>query len=181
MKFKFNIKIEGNDYYEFNKYHIYNTRLIKRRMMVTRILLPIFIIEIAFLMGRALHSPEISNIVYGIFIIMAITVFFFYNQITNLSLKWNIKKARETGRLYNDNEITYEFSEDSFIEVTRDSESVIKYSMIDKISSGTSAFYLYINAQSAYIVPYRVFANDQERKGFLDFIENKLSDTLSRK
>ena len=82
---------------------------------------------------------------------------------------------KKTGNIHYEKEITSEYLEDSFSEKTIDSESVVKYSMLKKIASGTNAFYLYVNVQSALIVPFKVFADENEKNMFFEFIQSKIT------
>jgi len=173
---KYVFRIEENDYYEFNKYHAHNTPSLKRRTMATRIILPIVILALANLVEQSMDFSGPKYVYYGIFLAMALCVFLFYNQIANREIKRFIKRTKKTGRLYFDSEIAYEFLEDSFTETTQDSASTFKYSIITKVSIGKNAFYLYISAQTAHILPFRVFASDSDREEFLRFIQSKVTD-----
>jgi hypothetical protein len=128
----------------------------------------------AIFMVQIISTREISYLSYVFPFIIILAFLLFYKQITNRALKRNIKKLRKTGRLHYESEITYEFLEDSFIETTHESESVNKYSMIEIVSTGSSAFDLYVSVQVAHIVPFRVFANDSDREAFLGFIQSKV-------
>jgi hypothetical protein len=173
---KYSFTINEDDYYEFNKYHLYNSPYSKRRMMFLRIFPPVVFIAIAIYMGPSMGFKVVSYMIYTIFFTMALVHFLFYKKSMNRTLKRNIKKLRKTGRLHYESEITYEFLEDTFIETTHESESVTKYSMIERVSTGPSAFYLYTSVQVAHIVPFRVFANDSEREAFFSFIQSKVKD-----
>ena len=117
-----------------------------------------FFFVMAYFIGRNIDDPEAVFTYYSIVFVVALSIFSFYKKITDFSLKRNIKKLKKTGRLHYDSEVTYEFLDDSFIETTRDSESVIKYSIIEKVSSGTNAFYLFTSVQSAVDSDYRDIA-----------------------
>lgn len=156
-------------------YTLYHDPLLKRRVMADRFLQLFIIIGIAFLVGHLFHTPIATYLFYGFCFIWALVAFFTHKSTKERSLRRTIKKAKKIGTVYSAGEIVCEFSEDSFVITMPDCESVSKYAAIEKIASGTDAFYLYVRVHSAHILPFRVFADDDERKAFLDFIQSKVN------
>ena len=93
------------------------------------------------------------------------------------SVKRNIVHSillmKKTGKLYPGPEIEMVFSDDLITITTDVSEEKLKYAGIERIIVGESAFYLYTAAVIALIVPFRAFTPNQEKDGFLRFVEEK--------
>ena len=172
---KYSYHIVENDYYEFNKYHLFNTPLSKRRMMFGKIFVTAFILFMALIVGLTGKNDAVTYSFFGFCLVVILLYNIFFRQFMYFSIKRNIKKMKKTGKIHYDKEITSEFLEDSFAEKTADSESLVKYTMLAKIATGTNAFYLYVNVQSALIVPFRVFADENEKSMFFEFIQSKIT------
>jgi hypothetical protein len=176
MNYTFTYKIEKDDYYQFNRFHIRHSAFAKRRQLTMRFLIPgIFIAAAAlfYLPSRAQGDFPVISVAY-----LALAVLFgvFFNQISDFAIKRNIKKMQRSGRIHYDKDINYEFGDELFRETTPDSTAEIKYSIITEVAEGKKAIYIYVNLQQAHIVPLRVFASEQERGEFLRFIKSKIAE-----
>ena len=67
------------------------------------------------------------------------------------------------------------FYDDFLIDTTNDTETKIKYASIEKIwINNKSAIYLFFNAVQAFVVPFSVFETEEQKAGFLEFINNAI-------
>ena len=179
MKYTFSYKIEKDDYYQYNRYHVRNSAFAKRRRLTMRILLAvIFVIAAVLFFITDWFNGEFPALSIA-YLVVGLGFCIFFNQLTDLAIRRSIKKMQKTGKLHYDKEITYEFYDDFFREIAPDMASEIKYSIITDVAEGTqkvgnNTIYLYINVQQAHIVPLRVFRDEQERVEFLQFIKGKV-------
>jgi len=88
-------------------------------------------------------------------------------------LKVQIEMAKKEGKLPYDREITMEFYEDYFIEITKETENKTKYTKIEKIIIGDNAIYIFVSAMQSFIIPFSVFKSEKQRSKFEFFIKNK--------
>ena len=69
-----------------------------------------------------------------------------------------------------------EFYDDRFVELTNDSRSESKYSVLYRIvENKDKAIYIYRNAIVASIIPTRCFESAEMKKDFIAFIEQKIT------
>ena len=66
------------------------------------------------------------------------------------------------------------FGEDWFFEITSETESKSKYSVIDRVIKGNKAVYVFVNDVQLYLIPFSVFDSEQQEE-FIDFIKGKHS------
>jgi len=168
--YQFEFKLDDSDYLEYNKYHRFNSPSGKKNLLIMRLLAPIF--YVAFLI-LTYENPIKLIINFFFFAIISVIFFFIAKPIDILFLKLTLKAIKKDGKLPYGNDVLIQFDEDFFVETTNESETKTNYSKIEKIAVGKKAFYIYVNALQAYIIPFSVFKTEQHRDDFLAFINNK--------
>ena len=112
-----------------------------------------------------------------LYTIISVIWFFVVKPLFMLVMKLNIKLIKKDGRLPYGKDVLIQFNEDYFIENTNETESKVKYEIIEKIVCGMYAIYIYISSIQAFIVPFSVFENEEQRNEFLEFVNNKVGKT----
>jgi len=179
MNYTFSYTINQDDYFQYNRYHIRNAPHVKRRQQIMRFVFSAVLIAIGAFITFINRSIDAMTFIAVFYIIIGLLYLIFYYKLVDFTIKRSIKRLQKSGRLHYDKEITYEFGDDFFREITPDSTSEVKYSMITRIAEGKPAegkraIYVYINLQQAHIIPLRVFADEQERDSFLQFLNSKI-------
>lgn len=87
---------------------------------------------------------------------------------------------KREGRLPYSNQAIFKFDNEKMQEITPNSESVIKYSLVEKIAVTENAIYIYISSVQAYILPVTAFTDEMEKVKFLEFIKMK-SDIIKER
>ena len=167
--FKFKYQLNEEDYYEFSKFHMYNSPLNKKRIARMRFLCPAFFMMLSFLIYRATQNP-VSYIIGGAISLLWIV---FYEKLCTSALRKNINGAIKSGKLPVKNRSVLRFEEEGFFEKTELSEIQFPYTGIEQIVNGDSGIYIYTAATNAIIVPYQAFKNENEKKEFFEFIKLK--------
>lgn len=170
MDFSFSFTLNEQDYFEYNKYHLYNTPALKKRLLIARFGLSAFFIIFGIVYGKILEIFGISLVVFGL---LALLWIIFFRSIQSRQIKRNLKVMKKAGKLHYDKEISLHFQDECFTEATPDSEAKIKYSMLERVAVGDTDIYLYTGAAMAYIVPCRAFKDIGEKDAFLTFIASK--------
>jgi hypothetical protein len=157
---KLSIDITREDYADFNKFHFKQTRL-KRTIMIG--VLAIIITQmIVNGEGFDLTATIISTIV-GI----GLYSFLIYRSLTKTK---NIPDSN--GSILGEKEI--EFAEDKIFYKTSNSEGSSDWSVVKELKESKGAFYLYMDANMAMLVPKRSFKDDNETGRFRSLVAGKL-------
>jgi hypothetical protein len=166
MKIEFKNTIE--DVQNFSQYHSKNSPPIKRRTNLSRYGYPIlfFIVLIPAIIKQALF-----NIV--LWLIVSLIWFIILPKLNFLSTKRHIMKEYKGGK----NKIllsnrSLELSEQGISVVTEHSESFIKWDAIEKIEKDKKYIFIYVDPQSALIVPRDCFRDEKEANEFLSKLES---------
>lgn len=171
--FEFNVELNDEDYIQFNQYHMINSPMGKRNLMIYRAIIPIvcfFVISIFWMAG-----------------VDGLLIFFEFVPLTILSLLWvigskriiirsvkrNINRLKKEGRLPYEKQYVVKFQEEIIHEITSEEESKIKYSKVEKVIATENYVYVYLSSVHAIILPLKVFKDRIKMEEFLGFINNK--------
>jgi len=126
------------------------------------------------LLQDILHREE-TNYIAAIVLYtgVSIAVNFLIKPYLIIYLKIKMKNMKKDGKLQYDTEVVIQFYEDFLIDITNEIEVKAKYKSIDKIVFGKDAFYLFIDAKTAVILPFSVFKTEEEKEEFTAFIQSK--------
>lgn len=171
--FKYQVALSEKDYLDFNRYHAFNSPASKKYMFKYRFIVPIIFIFCGAGIGTMVDEPVVSYYFYIAFGIAAILWMIFFKWIMAKQIKKNIGKIMKSGKLPYQNEAAVSFEDDFIVETTNDSEMKVKYSAIERVVTNGEAFYIYINAVQAIILPFSVFTDESSRDNLLGFIEER--------
>ena len=160
MNLKFTYEIERQDYVDFNKYHYLKTSL--KRILIFGGLGIIVLMSI-------LHSDD--NLI-GMIIAPFIYILFYIFTILR-SLKATKMIPKDNGSILGKKEL--EFSDTGIAHSDKNSNGNIKWQAIKSLQQGSKAFYLYLDANVAIIIPKRVFENSLEISEFENYIKERLT------
>jgi hypothetical protein len=166
MKIEFKNTIE--DIQHFSEYDSKNSPFKKRRTNISRYGYPIlfFIVLIPAIIKQALFNITLWFIVSAIW-------FLILPKLNLLSTKRQIMKQYKGGK----NKIllssrSLELSEQGIWVVTEHSESFIKWDALEKIGKDKKYIFIYVDPQSALIVPRDSFRDENEANEFLSLLES---------
>ncbi|MCC5916615.1 MAG: YcxB family protein [Cryomorphaceae bacterium] len=155
------IDISRQDYADFNKFHFFKTKL-KRTVMVgalTIIFLQLFLNREQFDLTLTVISSIVCVIVY---------VFVIYRGLNKTKSIPN-----NDGAILGQKEV--EFAEDKIIYKTANSEGSSDWTTIKKLEESSKAFYLYMDANMAILVPKKVFKDKADEDAFKTMVRQKMS------
>jgi len=171
--FQFCYTLSEHDYFEFNKYHAFNSPANKKNMLIYRFVVPIIFVICGLIAGAIVDEPIVTYYFYFAFGIAAILWLIFFKWIMTKQIKKNIGRIKKSGKLPYQRNVTISFEDDFFVETTESGESKVKYSAIERVIIAEKAIYIYTNAVQAMLLPFTVFSNEQKRDEFIVFIEKK--------
>lgn len=174
--YKFQYSLSEQDYLAFNIYHAFNSPLGKKRMAIYRFVYPLAILVVGLACGMLTDEPIVAwyfRIAFGLF---ALCWFIFFRRIMVAFIKRNIAKIKKSGKLPYQSNTTLSFEDDSFLETTESGELKVKYAVIEHIVTNEDTIYIYMNAVQAVLLPYSVFADENDRCVFIDFLNDKRTE-----
>lgn len=177
MLFKFDIKVNDNDYLEFNNFVILKSQYGKKQLMSFRIIMAVLLtLWILFLLYNGGFSKDafigvIPQLLLLVLFQVLLTPFF------KFVMKGTVKKLNRNGKKgYSPNSVM-EFYNDDFVERTDEYETRQKYSSIDRVSViDGKTIYIHINNLMAYILPFACFESNEQRQAFIEFLKTKCNN-----
>ena len=174
MKYTLNCKISEQDYLEFNKYVLHNTKENKKFMSLAMIILTIIALSI-FIPDLIVEQDIVLIIITVISIIIVPPLVLFIINITATPLlKSYLKIIKKHGKLPYSECSIIEFYDEYFIEKTDVCKRELHYNGVQKvIINDTKAIYIFENSVLAYIIPFNTFSSENARIEFINFIKEK--------
>lgn len=163
---KIDYQLNKQDYIDFNMNYMSNSKTVKSLFIAQRYVVPIIFLLIPFIMIR------VKNITLGywvnIFLVCYILWVIFYPKY----FKWTTSKRMVKMLDEGDNtdmlgKRSLTLSEEGVIDCSTLSESKTAWSAIEKITQTQKHIFIFISSVSAYILPVRVFKNDNEKNKFI--------------
>lgn len=174
MKFKLSIKLDENDYLEFNKFYAIYSPYRDKKMDTFRIALSVIlgVLSLIMLIGNAFSPFAFLDILPYVLLIISMNVF--WKKILSWFIKQQIKNLKNKGGLpYAENSVM-EFYDDRFNESTHNSKTENLYDTVERICIWKNAYiYIHVNTVGAYIIPMSVFKSDEQSREFIAFMEDK--------
>lgn len=168
--YTFQFQLTDDDYFEFSLCHNYSLPKYRKKLMTQRYLFPSLYMICVILIG-------LRNYYYsGYYIpLIAISVgwIVFHRKLIERNIRKSIKTIKESGKAPYADDFKALFEEEKLLTSTKDTVVSTAYLAIEKIVIGKNALYLYKNAISAFILPYRIFVSEEEKEVFLQFIKQK--------
>ncbi len=171
--YEFQIHLTEQDYDEFNDHYLMHSPLNRRTVHIIRLLVPLaFACVLVF---YALQGEDLTGlIVRGVlFAIVSVVLGYAVWPIQRSVMRHGIRTMKKRGTLPFDEEAVVRFDADAVTQTTSNAESKMKYERIERVETGKTAVYLFINAVQAYIIPFTAFSPDAQREDFLAFIREK--------
>ena len=167
MKFRLNITLNDNDYFEYNKFWMLRSPYGKKQLIFFRIIIAVLLGLYMIIMRESLLHVIVTAIVIVLFEIFLSPLFAF-------SLKGQLKGMKKRGKMGYSPSAIMEFYEDTFVEITPDNKIEQKYKVIERISVvDHKILYIHINNVAAYLLPLSCFDSLTQYNDFLDFIKTK--------
>lgn len=176
--FQFDVELNDNDYYEFNKYHILNSQTGKDTLKGFRFLVPTICAVIIIILCIAQSDFMLIIIEVIVLTILSVISFFFSDSFAKPLLLRSIKKEimnlKKTGKLPYSPKASLTFDDNSITEITPEMETKVNYLVVERIVTVETAVYVYFSSAQAFIIPLTAFADKENRIQFMAFIQSKI-------
>ncbi len=164
-----NYEITLEDILQFNLYVQKQSPSQQRFISFIQYFFPIIIIFLSFYLIYMV-GLQLQSILY---IIFSILWFVFIPKLIRITTKYQAKRLLGEGKnsamLGN---FILTLSENSIHYRSDSGESTTHWNGINKISESNQYIYIFLSSISAYIIPKKAFAKDEELNNFLDFAKN---------
>lgn len=128
------------------------------------------IVTILLLSFCAFCNIRYANLVTGILILLALTIFCLYRFFYPIK---KVKKELKTEKFKKEKEFIFTFYENCFIVSDGKNSDRLKYWNLHKVFETDSFFYLYINKDHAFLLNKSTFITGDTSK-FLKFLKKKI-------
>lgn len=180
MIYQFKYLLHDSDYMEFNKFHLRNSPLFQKAIIIFRLIVPILLL--LYLVVLEESYKNLDDLVLSILITAFLSIAWglIVKPLFLLGVKITIKLEKKSGKLPYGKEMQIEFYESFLIDTTEDIVTSVNYTGIKRIGVSDTAMYLYISAIQAFVIPISVFKSEEERERFLTFINNKVPVSIDK-
>lgn len=173
--FEFKVNLNDDDYIAFNKYVLLNNPASRKNINKTKRSGPIMFYSIGIAVFILSHDFTFFLIEMALITVISIVWVMNSDKIYAKSVENNIKNFMKEGEApYNDKESVITFNNETFDEISKNIDSKTKYSIVKKVAVTEEAVYIFINATRAYILPTRIFSDNEEKEKFIEFINSKV-------
>lgn len=163
---KVTYKLNREDYSEFTDYGLKNMDSAIKQIKTQRIAMVVVFTLVAIFFGiNKKMSWEKLIPLYAIVVILWTIV---YPKILDRTIKNRLNKSFEKNDKLLE-EKTVEIREDGFYVIKEDEDLFVTKTFFNVINADNS-IYLYLNSDSAYIIPKRAFSNKEEIREFLRLV-----------
>lgn len=177
MKFRFNIRLTEEDYFNFNLFHLYNDPSSRKTLVVVRICLNVILFSALILQLIILKDITVALITAVLLLIPVVLLNLFYNKYWEFMTKRQIKGMKKHGKLPFPPESLLEFYDNYSVEITPYTRTEHNYSSFEKIYLSQHRYiYIYISSVQAYIIPLSAFSSEEHFNSFMNFISTKCSN-----
>ena len=177
MRFKFNINLTDQDYFDYNIFWMLKSPYGKKQMLKFRITIAILFAVVSFfaLFGGGFSASAWIGIIP--YVVLLVLFELLLNPFFVWVLKSNIKSLKSKGKMGYSPVAEMEFYDERFIEVTPNTKSEQKYSAVERVSVITDkVIYIHVNNVMSYILPMSCFESKKQYDDFLDFVRSKCAN-----
>jgi len=176
--YKFQVLLNDDDFYEYNKHHQINSPAGKSGLLLYRIIVPLATLciftSIIAIFQTVLGSYLTVTITVFITYFVTMTVFLIFSKrILLMSQKSGIKRMKKNGKLPYEPEYEIAFYDDCVINTSRNMTTRFSYSIVERVDKGDKAIYIYINVNMAQIIPLAIFPGESEKRAFLEYLRSR--------
>lgn len=175
MHFGFDVTLSDKDYYEFNRFHMRETKGGRKTSLVTYVILAVIFVLVSVTTFLQYGFELYSFIYIAVWLFAVVLISLILDPvITPLILRLTIFMMKKSGKLPYEKLSRLEFYDEYFIEISENNKNETKYAGIEQVLvSRAKAVYIYLSGSTAYILPAIIFSSDSEREEFTEFIKAK--------
>lgn len=172
---KFQIKITENDYINFNKIHLQNSKTYKKTQKTVKWIMLSILVAIIFMFfyfntTDSIIVPIVESLIMA-FGVLYYVIFMLPRSSRNVA-KRNVEMLKKDGKLPFDEKSEIEFCENFFIDKSAHIETRLEYTNIEKLIVTNDYILIYSDSSRASIIPIEQL-NDK-KDNVIRLLEEKL-------
>ena len=177
MKFQFDIKVNDQDYLDFNIFWMTRSSYGKKQMRNFRIWIAAAI-AIPFLLSLFTRGFSKENLLsFFPLLIVFLLCQLLLKKFNYWMIKVHIKSLKKSGKMGYSPESVLEFYDDCFVETMPDGKIEQKYSAIERVSIvDNKMIYIHVSNVMGYMLPMACFESIEQYAKFFDFIRTKCAN-----
>lgn len=174
MDYRFDITLTEADYLDFNRFHVLESAAGKKvnrkgKLTILAVFLGLILLE---LVGTGWNADFFFYL--AIMVPLGILSICFFNKLELFMVKLSIRQLKKRGKLPFDEQTTYEFYEDKFVQTVPDSRMEQSYSGLERICVVPDRMLLlYRNSSQAFVLPISQLRQQADLDGFIRFLSQK--------
>ena len=177
MLFRLNINLSEDDYFDFNKFHSFESMHGKKLIIRTRIFFVLAMIILAALFNFVMGLTTFSVIYTSFLLLFTLLYMVFFKKVLTRNMKTQIKRLKKIGKLPFNPVSTLEFYEDKMVEITALQRTEQSYSIFERICVVKDRYVLlYKSSVSAYILPVLQIKEQLNQEDFIEFLSKKCTN-----
>jgi hypothetical protein len=158
------------DYIDFNINYMNNSKSMKNSMLLQRFIIPVVYLALPLFLKQVTRIPIWYW--YCVFIIFSLIWIIRYPKMIEKSVTKKVSKLIDEGKatgIVGHHRFTY--TNEGIVDKTEFSET--KYSVFERVVESDKHIFIYVSSVMAYIIPIRVFKNQEEKLNFLNTLNGK--------
>lgn len=179
MLYCFNVNLTEQEYFEFNRFHLFTSHYGKKQFEKIRILATAIPLILWFA-SYALSGFASENLaVVIVYVLLSGCFFFLTKPFVWFVSKLQIKQMKKGGKLPFTPVSTLEFHNDFFVEITPENKTESNYSLVDSVYIvNGKMIYIFTNSVLVYMLPTSAFVSAEQYNSFMNFITEKTKPAI---
>lgn len=179
---KLRYTLTQSNYLDFNIFHAMDSAPAKALLKKTRTQPPVVWL-LAFLVfcGYSLYtSGQLPTMLAYIILSMSVLWYLLYPLCHRKTLEWRLRRRLAGGGQESLGEVALELLDDGLSAEDAGGVREVPYDAVERLVESKDCLYIYIGANSAFIVPLNAFGNDGACREFRDNLEEKMRSARER-
>lgn len=164
MEIEYNLT--EKDYIQFHIFHVKNTKIAKRSLMINRIVGPIFFLVFGYLYSQ-IEGGINSGLMTTVLILSALWVIFYpkyFESLVARNTKKGLKEDNIQGLIGHHRLV---MKDDGVYDSTSTGTTSARWNSISEFKEDKYNFYLYFSSTNAYVIPKREIENEDEVRQYI--------------
>lgn len=167
-------ELNAQDLIDFNIFHITYSKLARRSFFVQRYILSLSFLILPFILRNFTTMP--LEYLMVIFFLLYIYWVAFYPKRIKKIVSRKITKVLAEGKNHSvvgTHNLT--ITEEEIVDISEHSEARTPFQSVENIVEDKGHIFIYVNANSAHIIPIRMFESNEQKNELLAFLRKKVS------
>ncbi len=169
----FEYKLNQQDLIDFNLFHITYAKSTRRSYFIQRYILSLSFLVLPFIIKQFTNMP-LGYWLVGFTLLYLYWVAFYPKRLKKIVSR-RISKMLSEGKkssVVGSHNLT--ITENGIVDRSEHSEAKTQFSGIENIVEDKDHIFIYVSANSAHIIPIRMFVNEEQKNELLNFLRQRV-------